>query len=279
MELIGRLILAILAILGAIVGQAISRQLADEFKAWTPRLINTIIRCAVRQLPENQRERFAEEWQSHVDQIPGEIWKLKEAFGFLLASWNMGDVAYGFSKRALDIGLSWAFLFWSVPLFALAAAAIKYESSGPIVLRTMRPGRNKKRFARLQFRTFIVSENGEREVTQLGRFMRRSGFDMLPQIINVIKGDMSLVGPSFSLFEHLQRSQDEPPLVFRNVKPGVFGLTQRNHLGSSTEAMATGLSEDDLYYVSNRSLWFDLKIVLTSVWAILTDRNPPRCST
>ncbi|MGI8570363.1 MAG: hypothetical protein ACR2KT_15590 [Methylocella sp.] len=85
MELIGLFFLAVL------LGAAASRQLADEFKAWTPRLVDVIIRRAVRQLPENQRERFAEEWPSHVDQIPGEVGKLIATFGFLLACWKMGE--------------------------------------------------------------------------------------------------------------------------------------------------------------------------------------------
>ncbi|MGC2220946.1 MAG: hypothetical protein WA624_00515 [Methylocella sp.] len=72
-----------------IFATAVSRQLADEFKAWTPRLIKYFIQRAVRQLPESQRKRFSEEWQSHVDEIPGEVGKLIVAFGFLQASSKM----------------------------------------------------------------------------------------------------------------------------------------------------------------------------------------------
>jgi hypothetical protein len=85
-ELIGWLFLAVLGIFGA----AASRQLTDEFKAWTPWLIDRLVRRAVRQLPENQRERFSEEWHSHVTEVPGDVGKLIVAFGFLSASWKMG---------------------------------------------------------------------------------------------------------------------------------------------------------------------------------------------
>jgi hypothetical protein len=81
LELIGVFIFVL-----GILATAVSRQLADEFKAWTPRLIKYFIQRAVRQLPESQRKRFTEEWQSHVDEIPGEVGKLIVAFGFLRAS-------------------------------------------------------------------------------------------------------------------------------------------------------------------------------------------------
>jgi hypothetical protein len=87
-ELIGVIGVFFFALFG-IFATAISRQLADEFKAWTPRLIKYFIQRAVRQLPESQRKRFTEEWQSHVDEIPGEVGKLIVAFGFLRASSKM----------------------------------------------------------------------------------------------------------------------------------------------------------------------------------------------
>jgi hypothetical protein len=87
-ELIGVIGVFFFALFG-ILATAVSRQLADEFKAWTPRLIKYFIQRAVRQLPESQRKRFTEEWQSHVDEIPGEVGKLIVAFGFLRASSKM----------------------------------------------------------------------------------------------------------------------------------------------------------------------------------------------
>lgn len=88
MELIGVIGVFFFALFG-IFATAVSRQLAEEFKAWTPRFIKYFILRAVRQLPESQRKRFTEEWQSHVDEIPGEVGKLVVAFGFLRASSEM----------------------------------------------------------------------------------------------------------------------------------------------------------------------------------------------
>ncbi|HEY8009223.1 MAG TPA: hypothetical protein VIE66_21140 [Methylocella sp.] len=104
MELIRLVLLAVFGVLAA----AISRQLADEFKAWTPQLIRHLIKSAVRQLPENQRERYTEEWQSHVDSVPGEVGKLIVAFGFLQASWKISrglptDIPYAAAERVSGI--------------------------------------------------------------------------------------------------------------------------------------------------------------------------------
>jgi hypothetical protein len=84
-ELIGIVLLAVLGVLGA----AVSRQVTDEFKAWTPRMIEWLIRCAVRQLPEDQRERFAEEWRSDINETPGEIGKICVAISLLSAPRKM----------------------------------------------------------------------------------------------------------------------------------------------------------------------------------------------
>lgn len=85
MELIGIVVLGVLGLLGA----ALSQQLADEFKAWTPKIIDWVIRCAVRKLPEDQRERFGEEWRSHINETPGEIGKFFNAVSLLSAPRKM----------------------------------------------------------------------------------------------------------------------------------------------------------------------------------------------
>jgi hypothetical protein len=104
-ELIGVIGVFFFALAG-IFATAVSRQFADEFKAWTPRLIRHVIQRAVGRLPENQRQRFTEEWHSHVDEIPGEVGKLFVAFGFLRASSKMSrgltDAAFTMSGPNLN---------------------------------------------------------------------------------------------------------------------------------------------------------------------------------
>jgi hypothetical protein len=96
-ELIGIVLLAVLGVLGA----ALSRQLTDEFKAWTPRTIEWLIRCAVRKLPEDQRGRYEEEWRSHIDETPGEIGKFYVALRLLSAPWRMPNRMTA-SQRGFD---------------------------------------------------------------------------------------------------------------------------------------------------------------------------------
>jgi hypothetical protein len=99
-ELIGIVLLAVLGVLG-VLGAALSRQLTDEFKTWTPRMIEWLIRSAVRKLPEDQRERFAEEWQSHIYETPGEIAKFCVALSLLSAPWRMPKPITAF-ERGVD---------------------------------------------------------------------------------------------------------------------------------------------------------------------------------
>src|SRR5258707_7526494 len=96
MDLIGVVGLAVLGVLGA----AATKLIVDEVKAWIPWVIKHLIHCAVRLLPEERRERFSEEWQSHVEEIPGDLGKLVVAIGFLSASWKMSAPWRKFSEPA-----------------------------------------------------------------------------------------------------------------------------------------------------------------------------------
>jgi Bacterial sugar transferase len=203
--LIGLFFMAVLGITGA----AVSRQLTDEFKAWTPWLISYIIRCAVRQLPEDMRTRCEEEWRSHTDEIPGEVGKLIHALNCLSPSWKMSlyvrsatiplttlEIA---AKRTLDVvGSMTAILFLS-PLFLIAAIAIKLDSGGPVIFQQRRTGLNGKEFVIFKFRTMTVLEDGPAitqarrgvlRATRVGKFLRRSSIDELPQLLNVLKGNV-----------------------------------------------------------------------------------------
>lgn len=145
--LIGWLFFAVLGILGA----ASARQLTDEFKAWTPWLIKRFIQRAVRQLPKNQRKRCMEEWQSMVDEIPGEVGKIIVAFGFLSAPQKMSsdaadDVFLPSGKRIIDIGFAAFAIIFLSPLFFivwLLIAAHSLDPPGPIFVRNRRHACNK----------------------------------------------------------------------------------------------------------------------------------------
>jgi lipopolysaccharide/colanic/teichoic acid biosynthesis glycosyltransferase len=234
-ELIGLFFIAVLGIIGA----AVSRQLTDEFKAWTPWLIDYLIQRAVRQLPENQRTLREEEWRSHINQIPGEVGKLIEALDFSRASWKMSrrltdDTAYLVAKRAFDIAIGAGFLFALSPKFLVLAVFIRLTTDGPIVVIAKRRGYKGNTIRLLRFRTTTAAEEGptlaegrhhDLRVTPVGRFMLRLSLDGLPQVLNVLSGEMSLVGPRPLLSSELELIDKELPSLSRrkNVKPGLYG--------------------------------------------------------
>jgi lipopolysaccharide/colanic/teichoic acid biosynthesis glycosyltransferase len=132
----------------------------------------------------------------------------------------MGPISYVLTKRAVDLGFSGGAIFFFLPLFALVAVLIKLDLTGPILVRDRVHVRSRAIHV-LRFRT---------GATEIGRFLRAERLDKLPTLINVVRGDMSLVGPSLSAFERTQSSAQEPRSSLRDFKPGIFGLAQLNHL-------------------------------------------------
>jgi lipopolysaccharide/colanic/teichoic acid biosynthesis glycosyltransferase len=280
LELIGTIALAVLAIIGA----AASTQLSDEFKAWSPWVVRKVIQHAVRKLPENKRERFAEEWQAHVNEIPGDIGKLLAAFGFLSASRklssNLADNSiFAFSKRLFDIAFSGFAIALFMPLFIAAAVAIKLDSSGPVFVRQTRYGYSSKVVKVLKLRTMTITEGGtnfrqfkiiENHESPVGRFLRRTNLDVIPQLFNVLTGEMSVVGPRplWADPSDVFREQLSPFAGRIDAKPGITGWAQINALrmeGDSNEQIRSWL-ERDLFYIRNRSFLLDLKIILGTLF-------------
>jgi hypothetical protein len=193
MGLIIGFILAILSIFAA----ATSRQLADEFKAWTPWIIERLIKQAVRNLPEEQRERCEEEWLAHVCDTPGEIGKLIAALGFLRAARAMSsDVTK--SRRVLDILFATILLFLFGPLFLCIAITIKAVDRGPIFVKQSVKGSRGRTVTLLIFRTSL--SGGSLHWTRVGRLLQESRMAKLPLLISVIRGDIPLPAYWRSLF-------------------------------------------------------------------------------
>ncbi|MFT4115695.1 undecaprenyl-phosphate glucose phosphotransferase [Bradyrhizobium sp.] len=186
------------------------------------------------------------------------------------------------AKRCFDVSLSVIGLLMMLPLLLLTAVLIKLDSRGPVLFRQKRDGFNGQTFDILKFRTMYVMENGiavrqatrnDPRVTRLGRLLRKSSVDELPQLLNVIWGDMSLVGPRPHATSH--NSEYEKLIAnyaFRHhVKPGLTGWAQVNGCRGETskiEQMKQRV-EHDLWYINNWSPWLDLKIVLQTVLVTL----------
>ena len=186
------------------------------------------------------------------------------------------------AKRFFDLSLAAAGLFTLLPLMLVTALLIKLDSRGPVFFLQKRNGFNGKTFDIFKFRTMHVLEDGpevkqatrdDPRVTRIGRWLRRSSIDELPQLFNVIKGEMSLVGPRPHATSH--NSEYEKLIAnyaFRHhVKPGLTGWAQVNGYRGETrrvEQMKQRV-EYDLWYINNWSPGLDLRIVLRTVLVAL----------
>ncbi len=175
-------------------------------------------------------------------------------------------------KRAFDVSVSSLLLLLFSPVMAIVAAWIRRTMGPPVLFRQVRPGYRGAPFTMLKFRTMSDARDasgnplpdGER-LTQVGRFLRSTTLDELPELINVLKGDMSLVGPRALLEEY--RDLYTPEQWRRHeMPPGMAGpvLAQgRNALGWEEKFRL------DVWYVDNWSFWLDLKILGTTIWKVL----------
>jgi len=186
-----------------------------------------------------------------------------------------------FVKRSFDIVVSAAMLLLTLPLVLATALAIRLESAGPVIFRQVRVGRGGRAFTCLKFRSMRADAEADGKprwavanddrVTRLGRFIRKTRIDELPQLINVLRGDMSFVGPrpERPLFVN-ELKQTIPYYDLRHsVNPGITGWAQvRYSYGASVEDARKKL-QFDLYYVKNHSLFLDLLILVETVRVVL----------
>lgn len=190
------------------------------------------------------------------------------------------------AKRLLDIAVAGIALLLLSPLLALTSVGILIETGRPILFRQKRKGFGARPFDILKFRSMTVQENGpdvlqatrnDARVTRLGRMLRRTSIDELPQIVNVLRGDMSIVGPrphAMAHDDHYDRLI--ATYAFRqHVKPGITGWAQINgHRGETREVgQMSARVEHDLWYINNWSLWLDIKIIaLTAIRVLMDDQ-------
>jgi undecaprenyl-phosphate galactose phosphotransferase/putative colanic acid biosynthesis UDP-glucose lipid carrier transferase len=194
--------------------------------------------------------------------------------------------AQRFVKRAMDVIVASLVLISLLPIMALAAIAIKMDSPGPVIFRQIRRGFNGKHFVILKFRTMTVQENGpnivqakpaDPRVTFVGRLLRSSSIDELPQLWNVLRGEMSLIGPRPHALAHDNYFETVlSDYCFRHhVKPGITGWAQCNGARGATPTIEhiTVRVRLDLWYIRNWSLRLDLLILLKTIFEVLRRRN------
>lgn len=180
---------------------------------------------------------------------------------------NMG---LAFVKRAIDVVGSLVLIVLTSPVMLVAAVGTRLSSPGPVIFKQERVGRGRRVFTMYKFRSMRVNDeqdsawttDGDPRRTAFGAFMRHYSIDELPQLFNVLKGDMSLVGPRPELPQHVERFRCSVPLymVRHQVRPGITGWAQVNGLRGDTSIEER--IEYDRFYIENWSLLFDLRILL-----------------
>ncbi|HET7037785.1 MAG TPA: sugar transferase [Thermomicrobiaceae bacterium] len=185
--------------------------------------------------------------------------------------------AYALGKRALDIAVATLGLVLLAPLMAVIALLIRLESPGPAFFVCQRVGRYGRPFTMFKFRSMVQGAEsvidlaahkrpGDYRVTRVGGFMRRTSLDEVPQLINVLRGEMSLVGPRPELPEIVARYYEPWQFERFSVPQGMTGWWQVTGRGSKLMRDHTA---DDLYYIEHASLRFDLKILALTLRAVL----------
>jgi lipopolysaccharide/colanic/teichoic acid biosynthesis glycosyltransferase len=177
-------------------------------------------------------------------------------------------------NRALDVALAGTGLVLASPLLAVSAAAIKLDDGGPILYRQTRVGKDGRDFELLKLRTMVVGaerigagwavNEGDPRITRAGRFLRRLSFDELPQLWNVVRGDMSMIGPRPTLRYQVEQYDDRQRRRLE-LRPGITGWAQIHGRARLTWPERIEL---DLWYVEHRSALVDLKILLRTPLAL-----------
>lgn len=241
---------------------------------------------------------------SELHDLPVRVWVIPDYFSLTLHKAGVFDFAgipmldlrapaldeyQRMVKRTFDLILCLFTLPFTLPLIALISLLIKFDSPGPVIYKQKRVGENGRLFTMLKFRTMVSNadslkhlvetrdENGNRihksrsdpRITKIGKFLRQTSLDELPQILNVLDGSMSLVGPRPEMPELVDEYQPWQRKRFA-VPQGITGWWQVN--GRSDRPMHLH-TEDDLYYVQHYSIWLDLQIIARTIWVVLRKKG------
>ena len=175
-------------------------------------------------------------------------------------------------KRLFDLAIAIPSVIILSPILVLIGFLVRIKIGSPVLFRQVRPGKEGKPFTIYKFRTMTdeLDKDGNllpdgKRLTGLGRFLRKTSMDELPELFNVIKGDMSIVGPRPLLMQYLDRYTPEQARR-HEVKPGITGWAQVNGRNAITWEYKF---EHDVWYVDNWSIWLDVKIITFTVWKII----------
>lgn len=175
-------------------------------------------------------------------------------------------------KRLFDVGVAVCAVILLTPVFIVIGLLVRLGLGAPVLFRQQRPGRGGKPFVLLKFRTMTEARDrghtplgDAQRLTRLGRFLRSTSLDELPELFNVLRGDMSLVGPRPLLMEYLPRYTPEQ-MRRHDVLPGITGWAQVNGRNAISWGEKFAL---DIWYVDHLSFWVDLEILALTPWEVL----------
>jgi Undecaprenyl-phosphate glucose phosphotransferase len=184
------------------------------------------------------------------------------------------------AKRIFDVAVAATCLVVLAPLLMIVALAIKLDSRGPVLFRQTRHGYNNETIKVFKFRSMTKLEDGDNfvqaarndsRITRVGAILRRTNMDELPQLINVLRGEMSIVGPRPHATAHNKMFEDKISVFSRRhvVKPGITGWAQVNGFRGATDTLEKMRLrvEHDLYYIDNWSFWLDLRIMIMTIFS------------
>jgi sugar transferase (PEP-CTERM system associated) len=227
-----------------------------------------------------------EDWPAFYEKLTGKI-----CVEDLRPSWLV--FAEGFHrsrltrllKRVVDVGLSCGFLLGGWPVFLCAALAVKLDSPGPVFFRQQRVGEGGRIFRLLKFRTMVQdaeqrtgpvwATEADPRVTRVGRWLRATRLDELPQILNVLKGEMSFIGPRPERPHFVAQLREQIPYYDQRhtIKPGITGWAQVCYRYGATIEDAREKLQYDLYYVKNMSPFLDILILIASIQVVLLGKG------
>ena len=241
-----------------------------------PELLKSLFECLTLNIDFFEIETFYEKITGKVPVTAIEqIW-------FLENLTERRKRLYDVAKRLFDIVFAVCLFILTLPLIPIVALFIKLDSEGPVLFRQVRTGRDGKSFTAIKFRTMIqnAEQNGpqwavknDTRVTKLGRLLRKTRIDEIPQLINVFRGEMSLIGPRPERPEFVEQLQSQMPFYKERllIKPGLTGWAQvaGPAYGGSKEESLEKL-QYDLYYIKNRSIGLDISIMLRTIRTVLS---------
>jgi exopolysaccharide biosynthesis polyprenyl glycosylphosphotransferase len=250
--------------------------LAESIDRLSPELIERLVRTQFQRTRVYTLESF---YESHWRHVPvhniDPVWPLQ--MGFQLARIS----PYHYLKRLFDLALSGLLLVICSPLIVLLTFLVWATSGRPAIFRQVRVGREGHSFTAYKFRTMVMRTENENDdiytrpddprVTRTGRWLRKLRLDELPQLWNVFKGEMSLIGPRAEWIKCAERYEKKIPFYhFRHlVKPGITGWAQVNYPYGESDEDAIVKLQYDLYYIRHYSLKLDAMIVLKTVHTML----------